>query len=206
MAQNIDKELADGLRGLAEGSLLMLVAYIVFLGLAWLAGFWMLMPFYMPMHMREVPYEGLYPRLIALVVVLVFLVIAIYGLVSKIQPGLASLGRWRQDLSGLVPLAVWGLAFGYVLLGVFALLTVLQLPGRFIALWLSFILGVIGYIGLGITALKLGTYLGSGVFTLGGAFALISSLIPVFAPITWLVLYIEASGQAYRVAQGGLKS
>ena len=200
MAQEAGKELRDGLKALADGSLLMLVSYIV-LGL----GFFMLpllrfsmMPFRRVASSTPVQftvYSGF-----AIAVVVLGVALTLYAVLGRLSSGLRLLSAWRGDLSGLSPLVVWGLGLGFILLGLGAMFFAFAWPGRWIILVLSFIALVVGYIGVGVTGLKLGTYLNSSTFTLGGAFALISSVLPLFAPVAWLIMYVEASGQSARVA------
>lgn len=202
MSQEKVRELADGMKSLSSASALMLVACILLVVAALITPALIFHEPPMPMRPRQPLVYTLRPLTVAAAVIaLMALALALYAVLAKLSPALNALGAWRPELKGTAPLAVWGLAAGYALLAVAAVLLTLGALGRLLALTISYILLLVGYVGVGVIALKLGTHLGSSAFTLAGALAILSALLPVFTPITWLVLYIESSSQAAKSAE-----
>ena len=189
------------MKSLSSASALMLVACILLVVAALIAPALIFHELPMPVRLRQPLVYTLRPLTVAAVIALMALALALYAVLAKLSPALNALGAWRPELKGAAPLAVWGLAAGYALLAVAAVLLTLGALGRLLALTISYILLLVGYVGVGVIALKLGTHLGSSAFTLAGALAILSALLPVFTPVTWLVLYIESSSQAAKSAE-----
>jgi hypothetical protein len=189
------------MKSLSSASALMLVACILLVVAALIAPALIFHELPMPVRPRQPLVYTLRPLTVAAVIALMALALALYAVLAKLSPALNALGAWRPELKGAAPLAVWGLAAGYALLAVAAVLLTLGALGRLLALTISYILLLVGYVGVGVIALKLGTHLGSSAFTLAGALAILSALLPVFTPVTWLVLYIESSSQAAKSAE-----
>ncbi|MEZ0346319.1 MAG: hypothetical protein ABWK01_07200 [Infirmifilum sp.] len=199
----MEKEFENGLKMLSSASIIMLVAYIVtgidILLMPFLRVYTLIMPPRLYVNYPRMSHP--FVAIIAVAIALAGVGLGLYAVLAKLSKGLDLLGQWKGDIKGVSPLAVWGLAAGLILLGISSILLPLTLPGRAIALVLSYLSLLLGYVGLGTIVIKLGTYLNSSTFTLAGAFSIISALIPLFAPITWLVLFIEANTQAVRAGE-----
>jgi len=195
-----EKSLVEGLRALSSASLLMLLAYILLAAAALLAP--ILRASYLG-ALRHRPAFTAQPWGTFLVAALVAVAggVALYAILAKLSRSFSSLGAWKEDLRSLSPLAVAGLSIGVALMTAGIALVAFTWLGRWVVVGLAFLTLAVGYVGLGVLSLKLGTYLNSSTFTLAGAFAILSALVPLFAPVAWLVLYIESSAQAVKATQ-----
>jgi len=198
-ASPIKHDYAEAYREMREGVLYQFIAWILLgIGITYVFTLTIGSSFVGFHHMVT---ENFGLGMLALVPLAIFLligaIISLIGLWGKFIPGVKKLANVNPEFSTSSTFVNLGLFWGTLLMLIGAL-TVTIVVGVFIMM-ISFILIILGYIGILLLCFKLSDFEKNSLYLAAGILFLIGIIFPILDFVAWILLYI-ALGESLRKA------
>jgi uncharacterized membrane protein len=198
-ASPIKHDYAEAYREMREGVLYQFIAWILLgIGITYVFTLTIGSSFAGFHHMVT---ENFGLGMLALVPLAIFLligaIISLIGLWGKFIPGVKKLANVNPEFSTSSTFVNLGLFWGTLLMLIGAL-TVMIVVGVFIMM-ISFILIILGYIGILLLCFKLNDFEKNSLYLAAGILFLIGIIFPILDFVAWILLYI-ALGESLRKA------